>query len=220
MVSLNRCKESHMDTPSRVGVIPRGIEILLCKAAVDSKFKELLLRCPSGAAEAIGLDLEAGEAMMLTAAPAAQLEAVIARTSVPQEHRRAFLGEAAGAMLTALGLMTATCGCGEEKRIHLVGGSRADWDRAEKKKTVEERVTETISGQTNVDAKLIKRTDRLRQYDLIAKERHRQNPSLTALREALEIRFGITIPAEDFEKADSVGDIINYIGRKLVQVAR
>ena len=87
----------------KVGPIPRGIEILLRKAAVDPAFKELLLRDRGGAAETIGLKLEPGEAMMLTAAPAAQIEAVIVRTSVPQEHRRAFLGEAAAVMLAALG---------------------------------------------------------------------------------------------------------------------
>ena len=99
----------------KVGPIPRGIEILLRKASVDPAFKELLLRERGGAAEAIGLKLEPGEAMMLSAAPAAQLEAVIARTSVPQEHRRAFLGQAAARHAGGTGKMTAmTCGCGEE----------------------------------------------------------------------------------------------------------
>ena len=76
----------------KVGPIPRGIEILLRKASVDPAFKDLLLANRGGAAEAIGLKLEPGEALMLAAAPAAQLEAVIARTSVPQEHRLAFSG--------------------------------------------------------------------------------------------------------------------------------
>ena len=39
-----------------VGQIPRGIEVLLKKAAVDGKFRELLLRAPSQAAETIGLE--------------------------------------------------------------------------------------------------------------------------------------------------------------------
>jgi hypothetical protein len=53
---------------------------------------------------------------MLAAVPAAQLEAIIARTSVPQEHRRAFLGHAAAAMLAAIGFSTAGCG-GDVKGI-------------------------------------------------------------------------------------------------------
>ena len=89
-----------------IGDIPRGIEVLLKKAAVDPAFKELLLRDRAGAAETIGLVLEPAEAMMLAAAPAEQLEAVIGRTTVPLEHRRVFLGQAAAAMLAALGLMT------------------------------------------------------------------------------------------------------------------
>ena len=71
-----------------------------------------------GAAETIGLVLEPAEAMMLAAAPAEQLATVIARTTVPLEHRRVFLGHAAAAMLATLALMTTSCGPPP------VGGSR------------------------------------------------------------------------------------------------
>jgi acyl carrier protein len=87
-----------------VGNIPRGIEVLVKKAAVDAAFKERLLSIRAAAAGEIGLWLEPAEAMMLAIAPAEQLEAVIARTAVPQAHRRAFLGQAAAAMLAVLGL--------------------------------------------------------------------------------------------------------------------
>jgi len=96
----------------RVGDIPRGIEVLVKKAAVDPQFRELLLDRRAEAAESIELRLDPAEAMMLAAAPRAQLEAIIARTSVPEEHRRAFLGHAAAAMLAAIGV--ATAGCGKE----------------------------------------------------------------------------------------------------------
>lgn len=92
-----------------VGDIPRGIEILVKKAAVDSEFKQLLLSKRAEAADEIGLKLDPAEAMMLRAAPAEQLEAVVDRTVVPREHRRAFLGKAAAAMLAALGLGQAGC---------------------------------------------------------------------------------------------------------------
>jgi hypothetical protein len=46
---------------------------------------------------------------MLRAAPAEQLEAVIARTTVPEEHRRAFLGTAAAVMLAAVGVAIPGC---------------------------------------------------------------------------------------------------------------
>ena len=55
---------------------------------------------------------------MLAAAPAEQLATVIARTTVPLEHRRVFLGHAAAAMLATLALMTTSCGPPP------VGGSR------------------------------------------------------------------------------------------------
>lgn len=96
-----------------VGPIPRGIEVLVKKASVDADFRQALLDERAGAADRIGLALEPAEVMMLRAVPAAQLKAIIARTSVPQEHRRAFLGKAAVAMLAALGLNMVGCGPGE-----------------------------------------------------------------------------------------------------------
>jgi hypothetical protein len=93
-----------------LGAIPRGLEVLIKKAAVDAEFRRRLLTGRAAAAAEIGLALDPAEAMMLAAAPAEQIEAIIARTSVPQEHRRAFLGQAAAAMAAALGIVTAT-GC-------------------------------------------------------------------------------------------------------------
>ena len=84
--------------------IPRGIEVLVKKAAVDPEFRAVLLEHRAAAAEQIDLELEPSEAMMLRAVPEGQLEAIIARTSVPDEHRRAFLGQMAAAMLAALGV--------------------------------------------------------------------------------------------------------------------
>ncbi|MDY0164939.1 MAG: hypothetical protein RBS80_00260 [Thermoguttaceae bacterium] len=92
-----------------VGPVPRGAEILIKKAAVDPEFRTLLVERRAAAADEIGLQLDPAEAMMLAAAPAAQLEAIIERTTVPQEHRRAFLGKAAAAMLAAVGISTAGC---------------------------------------------------------------------------------------------------------------
>jgi len=93
-----------------VGNIPRGVEVLVKKASVDPQFKAVLLERRAAAAQQIGLELEAAEAMMLAAVPREQLEALIARTTVPAEHRRAFLGQATVAMLATLGVVTAT-GC-------------------------------------------------------------------------------------------------------------
>lgn len=89
--------------------ISRGIEVLVKKAAVDPKFKKMLLVKRAGAAEAIALNLEPAEAAMLAAVPETQLHAIIANTKVSPRLRPAFLGYAAAAMIAALGTATA-CG--------------------------------------------------------------------------------------------------------------
>ena len=85
--------------------ISQRIEVLLKKASVDPAFRADLLDLRGEAAQEIGLSLDPAEAAMLHVVPREQLEAIIARTSVPEEHRRAFLGQAAAAMLAALGMV-------------------------------------------------------------------------------------------------------------------
>jgi hypothetical protein len=97
-----------------VGNIPRGIEVLVKKAAVDPAFKAILLDRRASAAGKIGLELGPAEAMMLAAAPRDQLEAVIDNMHVPEEHRRAFLGKVAAVMLAAIA--TAVTGCPPPQR--------------------------------------------------------------------------------------------------------
>jgi hypothetical protein len=83
--------------------IPRGVEVLVKKAAVDPAFNKMLLEKRAEAAEAIALKLEPAEAAMLDAVPEAQLKAIVANTKVSPGLRPAFLGYAAAAMLAALG---------------------------------------------------------------------------------------------------------------------
>jgi hypothetical protein len=82
--------------------IPRGIEVLVKKAAVDPEFRDRLMSTRSAAAAGIGLDLEDTETAMIDAIPAALLESIIDHTTVPDAQRRAFLGRAAAAMMAAL----------------------------------------------------------------------------------------------------------------------
>ncbi|MHC4249684.1 MAG: hypothetical protein ACYS9X_11215 [Planctomycetota bacterium] len=84
--------------------LPRGIEVLVKKAAVDAGFKALLLEERAGAAAEINLELDPAEAAMLMAIPAAQLETIIAATKVDEKVRPAFLGKAAAVMVAALGV--------------------------------------------------------------------------------------------------------------------
>jgi len=104
-----------------VGPIPRGIEVLVKKAAVDPAFRERLLDGRAKAAEDIGLALDPAEALMLRAAPRQQLEAIIARTKVHPTVRSAFLGRAAAVMLVALG--AGTLGC---EKVPVVDGIAPD----------------------------------------------------------------------------------------------
>jgi hypothetical protein len=91
-----------------IGNIPRGIEVLVKKAAVDPAFKALLLEKRAGAAESIGLRLDPTEVTMLTTIPEAQLSAIITGTKVAPGIKKAFMGYAAAVMLAALGCDTSS----------------------------------------------------------------------------------------------------------------
>lgn len=93
-----------------IGAAPRGLEVLLKKAAVDAAFRARLLSARAAAAGDLGLELAASERALLAAAPAAQLAAMVDGTRVPERQRAAFLGSAAAVMLAALGLT----GCGDQ----------------------------------------------------------------------------------------------------------
>ena len=83
--------------------VPRGIEVLVKKAAVDPEFRELLFEQRGGAAAAIELELDPAENAMLSAIPREQLTQIVSRTKVPMEQRRVFLGRIAATMLAVLG---------------------------------------------------------------------------------------------------------------------
>jgi hypothetical protein len=85
-----------------VAVIPRGIEILLKKAAIDESFKKKLLSERSNAAGAIGLALQPVESAMLKAIPEGALERMIGATKVQPTIKQAFMGYTAAVMLAAL----------------------------------------------------------------------------------------------------------------------
>jgi hypothetical protein len=89
-----------------VKTIPRGIEVLVKKASVDTAFRELLLLRRAEAAKEIGLGLLPSEAAMVNDTPRAQLEAIIAGTHVEPRLRPALLGRVAAVMLVALGAST------------------------------------------------------------------------------------------------------------------
>ena len=87
--------------------IPRGIEVLTQKAAVDPAFRQVLLERRAEAAEEIGLTLTAGERLMLSSVAPAQLEGIIDNTRVSPSHVPALLGTVAAVMFAAMGIVQA-----------------------------------------------------------------------------------------------------------------
>jgi acyl carrier protein len=199
----------------------RGIEVLVKKAAVDPAFRAELLAHRAAAAERIGLQLDPAEAMMLAATPAAQLQRVIAETEVPQEHRRAFLGQAAAAMLAAVGIVAGRPAAADEPAAAggirpsvlngdlLEGGIRPTLPPA-KPKTVEERVIGLIAKRTKRDEKKINRDTSLAKDLKITR-------GLPRLRAALEKEFQVKIPPGDFKKASTLGDAIDYLEKAIAK---
>jgi hypothetical protein len=84
--------------------VPRGLEVLIKKAAVDEEFRQVLLTQRGDAAVSIGLELDPAENAMLRAIPGEYLAMIIRQTVVPAEHRRRFMGKVAAAMLAVLGV--------------------------------------------------------------------------------------------------------------------
>jgi hypothetical protein len=110
--------------------IPRGIEALVKKASVDPDFRKNLLENRAKAAVEIGLELSAAEKAMLKSIPEAQIEQIIESVTVPDEHRRVFLGKIASAMLAVLAL--GLPGCGESDKVsrrEMTHGPREDDQR-------------------------------------------------------------------------------------------
>lgn len=149
------------------GPVPRGIEVLVKKAAVDAEFQAVLLEHRAEAAGLIGLELDPSESLMLRAVAREQLEAIIARTDVPQEHRRAFLGQAAAAMLAAVGVGASVAAAGLPGG-GAAGGIRVDQPPAptgirpdlpekpepkpeEKPKTIAEQVVEIVAKTLGIE---------------------------------------------------------------------
>ena len=96
--------------------VPRGIEVLVKKAAVDPDFRTLLLEQRGAAAATIELELDPAEHTMLNAIPQDQLAQIISQTTVPVEQRRVFLGRIAVAMLAVIG--GGLAGCASDTLYH------------------------------------------------------------------------------------------------------
>ena len=106
--------------------VPVGVERALFLAAGEPEFKAALLQDRDLAARARGVRLRPSEEAMLRVAPAAQLEAAIARldTSPPNVQRRRFM-QAVAVSAAALAAGGAT-GCGDDTEVPLDGKVQSD----------------------------------------------------------------------------------------------
>ena len=193
---------------SESDAIPRGLEILLKKASVDPVFRALLLDRRAEAAGTIGLTLAPGEVLMLQSAPAEQLESIIARTTVPQEHRRAFLGQAAAAMLAALGVAGLAPGCDDLPVSDGIRPSKPPESRPEPlaPEKIEQQVKEVIARRFQIDRQKVTRETSL-VHDLKATD-----IQLLGLKRQLEKDYAVKLPGADFfDRIKTVGDLVKAV---------
>ncbi len=203
--------------------IPRGLEVLLKKASIDPAFKALLLARRGEAAETIGLTLEPAEIVLLQSTSVDHLEAIIARTTVPQEHRRAFLGHAAAAMLAAVGV-TGLAGSDDlraqsQHRLQPVVPS-PDPEK------IEEHVKEVIAKRFQVKLDMVKPKALLldllkagigRPPDLTvpvfgARAPLSNDAHLLGLKRQLEKEYAIKLDGEEFfKKVKTVGELVQAV---------
>ena len=195
--------------------IPRGIEVLVKKASVDAAFKALLLAdCPTAAAR-IGLELDAAEAALLRAVPQDQLEAIIERASVPEEHRRTFLGQAAAAMLTVLGL-TAPLAVAETP--HPSQGIPPDRPKLPpnwRPPTTEEQVAMYLAEILGLDRNKYGRDKAKDNKELLGKKLVKDlgatEEQLRSLHGTLQIAFGLELPDVAFYRQQTGKEVADYI---------
>jgi acyl carrier protein len=198
--------------------IPQGIEVLVKKAAVDPAFKAELLHHRAAAAKQIGLELNAAEMAMLGAVPTAQLEAIIAGTTVPLEHRRAFLGQAAAAMLAALGIVgSAKAAEPPFRATQSLGGMVAEPNHSimgpADQLTAAQRVADIVAEQLHVDVAEVT-SDASFVDDLGA-----NTAGLIRVRKALEKEFGIKMTPAEFRGMQTVDQAVKTIDAALKKKA-
>lgn len=81
--------------------VPRGLEILIKKAAVDKKFRHSLVTKREKFADELNIPLEDSERLMLSSVSANHLEMMIGHTDVP-EKQKTHLAKASTATIVAL----------------------------------------------------------------------------------------------------------------------
>ena len=195
-----------MSTP-----FPRGIEVLLKKAAVDTEFRELLVDDPNQAAAAIELELEPVESAMLQSFPKEQLAAIIDQTEVPEPHRRTFLGTAAAAMLAVLvGSQTAVAqtptSWGINPDMPRIGGSRPDFpNNTVPIRNIPAEVRQLVAETTKIPLTRVTPTMWIALND----------QQLAVFRKEIYLRFNVRMPLKTLKTLRTVKLLTDYIVESL-----
>ncbi len=198
----------------RVGPIPRGVEVLVKKAAVDAEFREVLLERRAAAAGEIGLELDPTEALMLAAVPADQLRAIIQRTTVPQEHRRAFLGQAAAAMLAAVGGMvpSESAGASQQDLYLHVRGIRPSAPKFPQPGTAAGDDAKTKSLVRSILAKVIQGDPEDIQPETKLKADLGLTPNqFQAVHDALEAECEVPFSLDVLQQLETIADVVEHV---------
>jgi len=86
--------------------IPRSMEVLIKKAAIDEKFFEDLLAKRALLADELRIPLDPSERAMLTAIPDVQLRQIIRHTNVPETQKPFLIAGSTAALLALLAQLT------------------------------------------------------------------------------------------------------------------
>jgi hypothetical protein len=86
--------------------IPRALEILVKKAAVDEDFRNELLEKRDKLADELSVPLDASERAMLSCVPAEHLQQMISHTQVPETQKRHLIGASAAAIVALITQLT------------------------------------------------------------------------------------------------------------------
>ena len=160
-----------------------------------------------------------------------QLEAIIGRANVPSEHRRAFLGQAAAAMLAALGLAVTrpeSAARAGDPPDSPAQGNRPDLPEGGirptmpdkrpapkpstvEQRTVEQRVVAVIAKHLKLDA------GALAPKEWLAVDLDATLAGQAEQRKALEKEFQIEIPAAAFKKLNTVGNAVDCVQKAVAK---
>ncbi len=109
--------------------IPRGLELLIKRAAIDSEFRITLLEKREKLIEELQIPLDESEKAMLACVPAEHLEKMIAATEVPTSQKRALRTGSVAAMvalMTGLAFAPVAGGTNQTQPVRLTKSSSSD----------------------------------------------------------------------------------------------